>query len=219
MNKAGSTICNALLKPLAGRLLVKKVSGLENLPEGNFILAANHQSNLDHLIAGCFVCMPRSFKFIGQVDGHKGINKLLIDLFYALCGTIPLNRDDGESKKSAVNKAIEAAKKGYIVGIYPEGTRTRSGALGKPKPGVGKIFLGSGAPIVPVAIKGTFELLPPHGKLKIKRIVEVKVGRPVYFKKEFKAAQNLSYQSEKYKKICREISGKVMAKISNLREE
>ena len=219
MNKTESIILKVLLKPLIGRLLIKKVSGLENLPKGNFILAANHQSNLDHFIAGFSVCMPRSFKFIGQVDGHKGLNKLLVDLFYGFCGTIPLDRNDGESKKTAIKKAVEALKNGYIVGIYPEGTRTRNGELGEAKPGVAKIFLGSGAPIVPVAIKGTFELFPPRGKLKIKRIVEVKVGRPIYFKKEFKAAQNLSYQSEKYKKLCQEISDKVMANISDLRKE
>ncbi|MFA5742398.1 MAG: lysophospholipid acyltransferase family protein [Candidatus Paceibacterota bacterium] len=215
MNKAVSTICKVLLKPLIDQLFIKKVNGLENLPKSNFILAANHQSNLDHVIIGSF-CVPRSFKFIGQVDGHKGISKLLVDLFYGFFGVIPLDRGDSGSKKSAIKKAVESLKKGYIIGIYPEGTRTRSGELGEAKPGVAKIFLGSGAPIVPIAIKGTFELFPPHGKLKIKRIVEVEIGRPIYFKKEFKAAQNLSYQSEKYKKLCQGISDKVMVKISDL---
>jgi 1-acyl-sn-glycerol-3-phosphate acyltransferase len=215
MNKFGSILCAILLKPLIDAYLVKKIEGLENLPKGNFILAVNHQSNLDHVAAG-YVCLPRSFRFIGQVDGHNGLKKWLVKAAYAITGVIPLDRTSSESKKTVIEKAIGYAKKGDIIALYPEGTRTRNGQMGDPKPGVAKIFLGSGVPIVPVAVKGTFELFPPHGKLKIKKIVEIKVGKPIYFKKEFQAAKNLSYKSEEYKKICQRISEKVMDNIVKL---
>jgi len=215
MNKFGSILCTIFLKPPIEAYLVKKTEGLENLPKGNFILAANHQSNLDHVAAG-YICLPRSFRFIGQYDGHSGWKKWLVKIAYAIAGVIPLDRTNSESKKIVIEKAVDYAKKGDIIALYPEGTRTRNGQMGEPKPGVAKIFLGSGVPIVPVAIKGTFELFPPHGKLKIKRIVEIKIGKPIYFEKEFQTAKNLSYKSEEYKKICQQISEKVMDEIIDL---
>lgn len=215
MNKAGSIICKVLFYPVISLLLIKKISGKENLPKSSFILAANHQSNLDHAIIASFL-FPKNFKFIGQTDGHKGIKKIMVDFFYSLCGVIPLDRTNAESKKSAMKKAEQALKKGYVVCIYPEGTRTRTGKLGQGKTGAAKIFLQTKAPIVPVAIKGAFELFPAHGKLKIKKQIEIKIGRPVYFKKEFKAGENLSFHSEKYKNLCQKISDKIMFKIADL---
>ncbi|MFA5746451.1 MAG: lysophospholipid acyltransferase family protein [Candidatus Paceibacterota bacterium] len=215
MNKFGSLLCTIFLKPLIEAFLVKKIEGLENLPKGNFILAVNHQSNLDHVAAG-YVCLPRSFRFIGQYDGHSGWKQWLVKAVYAFTGVIPLDRTNSESKKDVLEKAVGYAKKGDIIILYPEGTRTRTGQIGEPKPGVAKIFLGSGVPIVPIAVKGTFELFPPHGKLKIKRIIEIKVGKPIYFEKEFQSAKNLSYKSEEYKDLCQKISEKAMDEIIGL---
>ncbi|MDD4625112.1 MAG: lysophospholipid acyltransferase family protein [Candidatus Paceibacterota bacterium] len=215
MNKTGATICKILLKPAIEKTFINKIRGEKNIPKGNFILAANHQSNLDHIIIGSFL-VPRKFKFMGQTDGHKGVKKILVNLFYGFFGVIPLDRGSSKSKKTAIQKAVEAIKKGYVLGIYPEGTRTRTGTLGEAKPGVAKIFLASGAPIVPIAIKGAFELFPPHGKLKIKRSIEVRIGKPIYFKKELKAGQGIPYRSEKYQNLCKKISEKVMSKISEL---
>lgn len=215
MNKFGSVLCKIFLKPWLDSRLINKTEGLENIPKGNFILAANHQSNLDHIAAG-YICLPRSFRFIGQFDGHKGYKQWMVKAFYSLMGVIPLDRTNSESKKEVLEKAIEYAKKGDIIALYPEGTRTRDGQIGEAKPGVAKIFLGTGLPILPVAIKGTRELFPPHGKLTIKKIIEVKVGKPLYFEKEFKEAEALSYKSEEYKEICQRISEKVMDEIISL---
>ena len=76
----------------------------------------------------------------------------------------------------------------------------------------------TGVPILPTGVKGTFELLPPKGKLKISQIVKINIGKLLYFEKEFAKAQNLNCDSEEYKEVLREIIDKIMGKITNLFE-
>jgi len=57
-------------------------------------------------------------------------------------------------------------KEGYCLIIYPEGTRSRDGQLHKFKPGVGRVYVETGVPVVPSVLKGTNEIMPPDGKIK-----------------------------------------------------
>jgi len=215
MNRAGSWFCKIFLKPVVDRFLIKEVKGLENIPKTNFILAANHQSHLDQ-IATAYVCVPRRFHMIGQTDSYSGLVKLFLYIVYFLAGVIPLNRQSEESKKRVIEKARKVLEGGDILIIYPEGTRTRTGEIQKGKSGVAKIFLKTGVPILPVGIKGTFELLPPGGKLKIKRFVKINVGKPLYFKNEFEEARNLDCNSKEYETILQKITNKIMEQIEQL---
>lgn len=216
MNRGLSWFCKIFLKPIVDKFLVKKASGLENIPEGNFILAANHQSHLDQ-IATAYLCVPRRFHMIGQVDKYTGLEGFWRDLFYFIGGVIPVNRNNEESKKKAVKEAIKVLKKGDVLIIYPEGTRSRTGKIQEGRFGIAKIFLETGVPILPVGIKGTFELMPTgKGFPKIKRIIEIKAGKSLYFEKEQREAKNLNCDSEKYKIILEKIVKKVMEEITNL---
>jgi len=215
MNIFASWFCKIFLKPIVNWFLIKEVRGLENIPRGNFILVSNHLSYLDIIVDG-YLCIPRRFHFIGQIDGWKGIMKWLIRAFYFICGVIPLDRQSDESREKALKDAIKVLKKGNILVLYPEGRRSANGQLQEGKLGTAKIFLKTGIPILPAGLKGTFELLPPGGKLKIKRIVKISIGQPLYFKEEFIGAKNLNCDSEKYKEICQKITDKIMAEISNL---
>lgn len=218
MNKTSSWFCKIFLKPIVDKFLIKKVKGLENAPrEGNFILVANHQSHLDH-IATAYICIPRRFHMIGQVDRYNtGLVRVFRDLIYFITGVIPLNREIEESKKKAIEEAIKILKMGDILIIYPEGTRSRTGQIQEGKCGVAKIFLKTGIPILPVGIKSAFELLPPGRNFpKIKRSIEVNIGKPLYFKEEFKEVKNLNESSEEYREILQKITKKIMEEITNL---
>jgi 1-acyl-sn-glycerol-3-phosphate acyltransferase len=142
------------------------------------------------------------------------------NLLYFVAGVIPVNRKDKNSKKKAVEKAITALKRGKILVIYPEGTRSRTGEIQKGKFGTAKIFLKTGTPILPVAIKGTFKIFPP-GKVfpGIKKIVKVNIGKPFYFKEELEKAKNLNCDSEDYKNLLQQITDKIMEEISHLYKE
>jgi len=219
MNRLISWFCKIFLKPAVDKFLIKEVKGLENLPKENFILAANHQSHLDQIITG-YVCVPRRFHMIGQTDEYHGFAKILLELIYFIAGVIPVNRNDEKSRKRAIKEAIKVLKKKDILIIYPEGTRTRTGEIQNGYPGVAKIFLEIETPILPVGIKGTFELMPPGKRFpKIKRVVKINIGKPLLFKEEIEEAKNFDCQSPEHKKIAAEIAEKAMKEISNLYSE
>jgi len=218
MNRTVSWFCKIFLAPIVSALFIKKVSGRENVPKGNFILAANHQSHLDE-IAASYVCVPRRFHFIGQTDNYTGFTKFLLHIIYFIGGVIPLNRKKKDSKKWVIKEATRVLKEGDILIIYPEGTRTRTGEIGEGKWGVARMFLETRVPVLPVGIKGTFDLLPPGGKLKIKRIVEISIGKPLFFKEEIERARINGKQIDDNEKLLSEITNKIMEKISSLKTE
>ncbi len=215
MNPLFSWFCKIFLAPLTKRLFIKKIKGLENIPKRNFILVSNHQSYLD-IIIDSFLCVPRRFHFIGQIEGFKVPLRWLIASLYFLSGVIPLNRRDERSREKVVKEAISVLKRGDILIIYPEGRRSTNGEIQEGKPGVAKIFLKTGVPVLPVGIKGTFESLPPKGKLKIKRIVKINIGKLLFFKEELERAKKLEENSEGYQQILQKITNKTMEEINNL---
>lgn len=219
MNKILSWFCKIFLKPIVKILLIKEVRKWENIPKGPFILAPNHSSHLDQLIAG-YICVPRKFHYIGQIDRYEGIDRILLKLLYSIAGVIRVHRENSESKKEAIEKSIEVLKKGASLIIYPEGTRTRTGKIGEGRPGIAKIFLKTGVPILPIGIKGTFELMPPgRGFPKIKREVKINIGKPLFFEEELKVAKKISEDSIEYQEILEKITKRVMEEIATLVEK
>jgi len=181
MNRVLSWFCKIFFKPIVDTFLIEEVKGLENVPKTNFILAANHQSHLDQIATG-YICVPRKFTYIGQVDRYSGFSALLRNFLYFIAGVIPVNRNDPDSRKKAAEEAVKRLKSGDILIIYPEGTRSRTGQIQTARPGIAKLYLKTGVPILPVGIKGTFELMPPgQGLPKIKKIVKINIGKPLFF--------------------------------------
>jgi len=218
MNKFVSWFCHIFLKPIVKILFIKEVKGWENIPKRNFILAPNHSSHLDQLATG-YVCVPRKFHYIGQIDRYRGTDRILLNILYFVAGVIKVHRKNEESKKEAVEKSIEVLKNGASLIIYPEGTRTRNGKIGEGKLGITKIFLKSGVPILPVGIKGTFELMPPGTSFpKIKREVVINIGKPLFFEEELNRAQKISEDSIEYQEILEKITKRVMEEIATLVE-
>ena len=219
MNKILSWFCYLFLKPIVKFIFIKEVKGIENLPKTNFILAPNHQSHLDQIAAG-YLCVPRKFTYLGQIDKYSGLEALLRNTVYKIAGVIPVHRFNEESKKRAIQECVKRIKKGEILVIYPEGTRSKDGKIGEGKTGIAKIYLKTGIPILPVAFKGTFDLMPVGKSFpKIKRIIKINVGKPLQFQEEFEMAKNLDPQSKEYKEICQKITNKVMEEIKKLFEK
>lgn len=217
MNRFVSWLCKIVIDPLTKGFFVEEIKGKENITnfKRNFILVSNHQSYLDVLVDGC-LCLPRRFHFIGQIDGWRGLSKFIILGIYSICGVIPLDRNSQESRKKAMDKAVESLKKGDILVIYPEGTRSVDGKIKEGKLGTAKIFLKTGVPILPTGIKGSFELFPPKGKMKVKKIIKVNIGKPLFFERELEEAKNLEENSQEYYALLQKITDKIMEEIHNL---
>jgi 1-acyl-sn-glycerol-3-phosphate acyltransferase len=123
--------------------------GIENIPQtGPVILTPNHFSQMDHFFAAVYLRRKVQFMAKSQLYSHP-----FIKWVFRNGGVFPVRRGHDDQKAFETAKLILA--RGGTVLMYAEGGRSRSGDLGEPKRGVGKIALESGAPVVPVAIHGS----------------------------------------------------------------
>lgn len=136
-------------------LLRGKVSGEENIPQtGPFIVEANHLSHLDPpFIGGVF--RSRELMFMARKSLFKAgfLNFLLSRL-----NVIPVDKEHHGDIR-AIRQALAALERGLGLVIFPEGTRSTDGQLGKAQAGLGFLACQSRAPVIPVRITGTFEIL------------------------------------------------------------
>jgi 1-acyl-sn-glycerol-3-phosphate acyltransferase len=169
------------LGPVLRVLYRPKAVGLESIPEGPAILAANHQSFLDDLLLPLLV-PSRKVVFLAKADYF---DKWYLRWFFKGANVIPVRRESGSAAEAALQTGVQALREGNLVGIFPEGTRSPDGRLYRGKTGVARMALEAQVPIVPVAITGTFEALPYHKKLPKPGRVEVRFGKPLDFQRYY----------------------------------
>ncbi len=158
------------------------VQGLENIPEqGGFIFASNHLSFSDHFFLALKV--PRRITFLAKADyfNGPGIKGWLTAGFFRGVGQIPIERTGGGASDAALKTGLKVLRRGDILGIYPEGTRSPDGRLYRGKTGVARMALEAGVLVVPVAMVNTHKVQPP-GKIlpKFARVGMV-IGEPLDF--------------------------------------
>jgi len=153
-----------------------KVSGGERLdPKSSYIFMANHLSFLDGPLL--FWLIPRSIRVILKKEVFR-IPVIGMGMRYV--GFIPVDRKRMRGGKRSIDRAVRLMKRrGYSFLIFPEGTRSRDGRIQAFKRGGFFLALESRAPIVPITIKGTYELMP-RGRITTKRgLVSVGFHPPV----------------------------------------
>lgn len=160
------------------------ITGLENVPkEGPFIVAPNHLSFLDSVLVQTL--MPRKVAFFAKAEYFttKGIKGRMMKSFFTAVGSIPVERGEQAASVAALKSLLDILAEGDGVGIYPEGTRSRDGKLYRGRTGVGWLALTTGAPVIPVGLKGT-EKLQPAGSNRIRpQHFSMVIGKPLQFEK------------------------------------
>ncbi len=147
--------------------------GLENVPrEGALILAPNHFSQMDHFFIG--VHLRRKIRFMAK---SQMFGPPVLTYVYKHGGVFPVRR--GHHDEEAIITANEILRQEEMLLVYAEGGRSRSDRMGKPKPGIGRIALESGAPVVPVAIHGSAKVRS-WKRLRFPRVT-VQFGEPINF--------------------------------------
>ena len=147
--------------------------GREHIPaEGPVIIASNHRSFLDPFVIATMARRPMYYVAKKEIFVWRWEAWLLNAL-----GAFPVDRGGGDAEMIETAEAILG--RGDIVLMFPEGTRTRPGALGKPKRGVGRLALETGAPVVPVAVIGT-EAVRRGWRFRPHK-VRIRAGRPLRF--------------------------------------
>jgi 1-acyl-sn-glycerol-3-phosphate acyltransferase len=148
-----------------------RAEGRENLPDdGGFVLAANHISNFDPWPLGMPLYPSRYLRFMAKSELYWWPLGPII----TSGGAFPVRR--GERDIEAMETAIDLAREGHIVTMFPHGTRQRKGLVKRYQPkahtGAARIALEAGVPLVPVAIAGT-DRLSKLGRLR------VRYGKPI----------------------------------------
>ena len=153
-----------------------KVQGRENVPaQGACIFASNHLSYLDPMIIGG--CFSRYISYMAKDSLFK--NKVFA-FFLKGVGAFPVKRESSDI--GAIKEALKRLKAGCPLVLFPEGTRLTSQK--EIHPGVAFIAAKSGAPVVPVYIKGSDQVLPPGAKFLRRFPVSVSFGPPKIYSKE-----------------------------------
>ena len=176
-----------------------RVYGRENIPaEGAVILAANHASNIDPpLMASLF---ERPVSYMAKIELFENP---IFGAAIRRCHAFPVKR--GESDRGAIKAAVTVLKEGRVLGLFPEGTRSKTGELQKAEAGVALIAAMTGAPIVPVAILNSHRIFANGGLIPQLRIM---YGVPISF-----------HGDRKSKEALDAFSAEIMAHIAQMKEE
>ena len=159
--------------------------GRDKIPvDGPLIIAANHLSHIDP--AFIMTATKRPGSYMSKKEHFDGAIRRLV---FKQVGVIPVDREEGG--KDALNGAIEILEKGGAIGIFPEGTRSRDGKMGKGKTGVARLAALTGAAVVPVAIRQTDGVWPVSKRApRPWRKFYYKFGDPIYFDYKEKSHEN-----------------------------
>lgn len=150
-----------------------KIYGLQNLPRRNgVIVAANHASEFDPIFVG--VGMYRKIHYMAKAELFR---HPVIGWFLRQLGAFPVRR--GGADRQAIKQSLGLLQEGQVLGIFPEGHRSRSGELQSPHTGVALLAIKAGVPVVPAAITGNEHLTVKNIFARRKQRVEVRYGSPL----------------------------------------
>ncbi|HZZ97068.1 MAG TPA: lysophospholipid acyltransferase family protein [Jatrophihabitantaceae bacterium] len=168
-------VLHALWRPWA--------EGAENIPDDRpAILASDHLSFSDSFFFPLMVKRKVTFLAKSEYFTTPGLKGRISRMFFAGVGQVPIDRDDSDASRAALNTGLRVLSAGKLLGIYPEGTRSPDGRLYRGKTGVARLALESGAVVIPCAMVNT-DKIQPQGRLlpKLRPRPGVRIGRPLDF--------------------------------------
>lgn len=195
-----------ILKPLVKGILWGffriRVVGGERIPaQGPAILAANHVSWLDAIVLAILADRP-----VHMVAKQELFRIPVIGYILRHAYVMEARRDGTDYV--LLRRALQALREGHLVGLFPEGTRSRTGQLGQPRGGVALLAFHADAPVIPIAVRGTDQVYQ-KGWLWRPRPVQVLVGQPVHLGRR---------HGRVGREELNEASGRIMGAISSLLE-
>ncbi len=171
-----------VLGPVLRLLFRPWVEGEQNIPaDGAAIFASNHLSFSDSIFLP--LVLPRRITFLAKADYFtgSGVKGRATAAFFKGAGQLPIDRSGAGAGDAALRSGLKVLRRGELLGIYPEGTRSPDGRLYRGRVGVARMALEAGCPVLPVAMIGTDKAQPTGKKVpKIMRI-GVRIGKPLDF--------------------------------------
>lgn len=174
-----------------------RVEGRAHIPpSGGVILCANHFDGRDPPALGAAVPVSRPVRFMAKAELFQ--NRLFGAIMRGV-GAFPVKR--GQPDRAALRTALDLLAAGEVFGIFPEGTRNRTGKLGKAEPGVAYIAARANCPVIPVAIISTYRLFSP---------LIVRIGKPI----DMRMHREGRLTSESMERLAAEIMGSIASLMS-----
>ncbi len=162
-----------------------EVIGSENIPVGGCIICPNHRSNFDPPLVACFI--KRRVYYMAKQELFE--NKFIAVILKGL-GAFPIKR--GASDITAIKNSMKLLKDGKMLGIFPEGKRSKDNTLGEAEPGVAMLAIKMKVPVVPIAIMGNYKLFSR---------ITIKIGNPCNLEQYAKSKNT----NDDYKRISQNI--------------
>jgi 1-acyl-sn-glycerol-3-phosphate acyltransferase len=197
------------------KLYTRKIYGKDNIPKTPFVVAANHSSFADDVILP-FTMFNLSNKKFHIFVNSRFYKNYFLRKFLNSYDLIPVDveKDVKDKKKradtndAAFKKALEYLKRGHDFYIFPEGGRSQDGKLKKAKIGVAKIALTAKVPVIPVGVKGSYNIMPKGAKFPRFKRADVVIGKPISLDKY--------YGKEKDYKTLEKVTTIIMKEIAKL---
>ena len=198
-------VAKALIRPTMHALWRLNVTGLHHVPaEGPAIFCPNHISFIDSLVLPCV--LPRRISYVGKAEYMDSWKTRHI---FPAIGMIPIDRGGGSASQRALDTAARVLDQGELFGIYPEGTRSRDGRLHRGKTGPARLALRTGAPIIPVGLRGTDHIQPAGAAFPQPfRSCQINIGAPIDVTRYLDRADD--------RLVLRQITDEVMFEIGKL---
>lgn len=203
-------VVKAILGPVLAVLWQPRAEGVENVPRrGPAIMVSNHLSFSDHFFGP--LPLPRKITFLAKAEYFTGtgVKGLVSRAFFTGVGQIPIDRSGGKASEAALRTGLRVLKRGDLLGIYPEGTRSPDGKLYRGRTGVARLALEAKAPVVPMAMINLEKIMPPGRTVpKLGVRPKVRFGEPLDFSRY--------YGMEKDPRVLRAITDEIMYALMEL---
>lgn len=168
------TLCRRLFRAWLIIAFGCRSYGRSHVPRsGPFVLATNHASYLDPMVAGC----PLYFRHIRFMARDTLAGSRLLGWWMRQVGVVLIDRSRGDV--AGLKESLRVLREGGVICVFPEGTRTLTGKLRHPKGGVGFLMAKAAVPVVPAYISGTFKAMPKGARWIRPARITVRYGEPI----------------------------------------
>ena len=203
---------NLIVGPILRTAFRPWVTGEENIPrKGAVILASNHLSFIDSVFLPLVI--ERRVTFLAKSDYYtaRGLKGWAIKNFLKAAGMLPIDRSGGKASEASLLTGLGVLRRGEVLGIYPEGTRSPDGKLYRGRTGVARMVLEGGVPVIPVAMIDTEKVMPIGRRIPKVRRIGIVIGEPLDFSR-FEGMEGDRF-------ILRSITDEIIYELSHLSDQ
>ena len=185
------------------------IEGKQNVPaSGPAILVANHISAGDTYLIPALIPRRLTFPAKAEAFAGTGLRGRVLKWFLEGIGMLPMDRSGGRASASSMTEVEQVLRRGQLLGIFPEGTRSPDGRLHKGKTGVARLVLQARVPVIPVGLIDTaFVRLPLLG-IPVMRRPGLRIGEPMDFDRYAGAGND--------RDVLRHVTDEIMAAVQEL---